>query len=125
MIRRKALLASLLLGVAACGDATLKKLSVNITRDSALKLLSADAAPGDSVPHVYRENQYLVDGKFYKIAFYTPTDRKEMSDTASGTPIAEGELTPLVFVNDTLTGWGWDHWKEVAATINLPVTPPR
>jgi hypothetical protein len=125
MISRKALLASLLLGVAACGDATLKKLSVNITRDSAMKILSADATPGASDPHVYRENQYLIEGKFYKVAFYTPTDRKETSDTAAGNPIAEEELTPLVFVNDTLTGWGWTHWKEVATSINLPVEAPR
>lgn len=108
-----------------CKDARLESLSANITRDSALKILSADAAPGDSLPHIYREAQYLVDGRMYRVAYYTPTDRKEVTDTvARGEALEERRLTPLVFVNDTLTGWGWDHWEEVAATINVTV-PPR
>jgi hypothetical protein len=123
MVSRNVLLLTTLLGVAACGDATIGKLSENITRDSALKILAQDAA-GDPAPHIYREDQYLVDGKFYKIAYYTPTDRKQASDSAQGASLADRELTPLVFVNDTLKGWGWERWEEVASTINITV-PPR
>ena len=122
MVSHKAVLTGLLLGVVACGgDAKIGKLSANITRDSALRLLAEVPPTSDSMPHIYREDQYLVDGKFYKIAFYTPTDRKLASDSASGATLPDEELTPLVFVNDTLKGWGWDHWGEVATAINVPV----
>lgn len=108
----------------ACKDPRLDKLSENITRDSALRILAADAAPGDSVPHIYRESQYLMNGRMYRVVFYTPTDRKQQTDTLhGGERLEERRLTPLVFVNDTLTGWGWKHWEEVAATINVPVAP--
>lgn len=123
MVTRNALLAGILLGVAACGDAAIGKLSENISRDSTLRILAVDAAAGDSAPHIYREDQYLVDGKFYKIAFYTATDRKQATDTVGGAPLLDDELTPLVFVNDTLTGWGWDHWEEVATIIKVPLAP--
>ena len=126
MVSKKAVVAGLLLSAVACGDSTLGKLSTNITRDSALRVLAADATVGDTMPHIYREDVYLVDGKFYKIGFYTPTDRKLVSDTVGGSgAMPEDELTPLVFVNDTLTGWGWDHWREVATGINVPVTTPK
>jgi len=123
MVSRNVLLLTTLLGVAACGDATLGKLSENITRDSTLKILAQNAA-GDPAPHIYREDQYLVDGTFYKVAYYTSTDRKQTADSAQGNILPEKELTPLVFVNDTLKGWGWERWEQVAATINVPV-PPR
>lgn len=122
---KKAVVAGMLITAVACGDSTLGKLSTNITRDSALKVLAVDATVGDTMPHIYREDVYLVDGKFYKIGFYTPTDRKLGSDTVGGAALPDEELTPLVFVNDTLTGWGWDHWREVATGINVPVTTQK
>jgi hypothetical protein len=123
MVSRLAFVLTATLGIAACGDARLDKLSENITRDSTLKILAQGAA-GDTAPHIYREDQYLVDGKWYKVSYYTPTDRKQASDSAQGNIIADDKLTPLVFVNDTLQGWGWERWEQVAATINVPV-PPR
>lgn len=121
---RNVLAAVLLIGAAGCGDATIKKLSANITRDSAFKILASELAIPDQMPHIYKEDQYLVDGKFYTVSFYTNTDRKYASDSVAGSAIADGDLVPLVFVNDTLTGWGWDHWSETASTINMTVTKP-
>lgn len=126
MTMRRAVLATLLVGAAACGDARLKKLSENISRDSAMKLLLDEGAPPDSAPHVYREARYLVDGRFYRIAYYTKTDRKEANDTLEKVaPLLDDELTPIVFVNDTLRVWGWDKWEDIAATIHVPVPPRR
>ena len=119
---RKALLAGALAGLAACGDARISKLTPNITRDSALRIIGADAAPGDSMPHLYREAAYLYDGKFYRVAFYTPTDRKEADSVAQG-KLAEKDLTPLVFVGDTLKVWGWKSWDSLAVLIKAPVAP--
>lgn len=119
-------MAVLLVGVAACGDAKLKKLSKEITSDSAFKLLRDEGKPAtDSAPHIYRESRYFIDSKMYRVAYYTKTDRKEATDSSEKfEPLLDDELTPLVFVNDTLKGWGWRHWEEVAASIKLPL-PPR
>lgn len=126
MTMRRAVLATLLVGVAACGDARLKKLSENITRDSAMKLLADEGAAADSAPHVYRESRYLADGQMYRVAYYTKTDRKLTADTLdSVAPLLDDELTPLVFVNDTLRGWGWDKWEDVAAAIKVQLPPRR
>ncbi len=123
---RRAVLATMLLGVAACGDARLRKPSKDIPRDSAMKLLLDKGAAADSSPHIYREARYLVDGRMYRISYYTKTNRKESTDTLEKVePLLDDELIPLVFVNDTLSGWGWDHWEDIAATINLPVPPRR
>ena len=35
--------------------------------------------------------------------------------------IPDNDLTPVVFRNDSLEGWGWTHWKSVATTYNLNI----
>ncbi len=121
---RNVVAAVLLFGAAGCGDATIKELSANITRDSAFKILALDLTTPDQMPHIYKEDQFLVDGKFYKVSYYTKTDRKYASDSVAGSVIGDRDLLPLVFVNDTLTGWGWEHWRETASAINITVTRP-
>lgn len=122
MYSNRAALAILLLGAAACGDARIRKLDENISRDSALKILAEGAAPGDTQPHIYRESKYLVNGKNYRVAYFTSTDRKRLADSSANTPLIEFEdLTPLVFVNDTLKAWGWDRWEVIADSLKIPV----
>jgi hypothetical protein len=49
---------------------------------------------------------------------YTSTGRKEGADT-----IPDAELTPVVLVNDTLTGWGWEHHDSVANANRIVIKP--
>ena len=81
-------------------------------------------ASGPMSAHIWAPEIHFIDGKWYKVSYYTPTDRKQGSDSAQGNIIPNDKLTPLVFVNDTLQGWGWERWEQVAATINVTV-PPR
>ncbi|HJU76000.1 MAG TPA: hypothetical protein VJ717_19815 [Gemmatimonadaceae bacterium] len=117
--RRSALAAAALLGV-ACGDARVKKLAEGIDRDSVLTILrDGQQAGADSLPHVYENAAYLVNGVRYEVFYYTKGD-----EVAGVDSLPADRLTPIVLQNDTVSGWGWAHWDSVAKTINL-TTPNR
>ncbi len=116
--RRLALPAMLVLAFAACEDKRIRELTAGISKDSTLKIL-ADGVPavGDTIQNVYRHNQYLVAGKFFDIYLFDRNNRKLWGD-----PLVEDkELTPIVVVNDTLDGWGWDHMDEVTYKYKIQV----
>jgi hypothetical protein len=106
--------------LAACGDSRIKKLTVGIPKDSVLKILTLESAPveGDSIPNVYRSERYLWDGHQITAWFYSKAGKKAGRDT-----IPEKDLTPIVLRDDTLTGWGWQHFDSVAKANNIPAHP--
>lgn len=112
--------AVLLLAVSACGDARVKKLDEGITRDSVLTILrdGQPQAGADSLPHVYETARYLVNGRDYEVFYYTKGD-----EVAGADSLPAKKLTPIVFIDDTVSGWGWQYWDSVAASIRLPVKP--
>ena len=119
-IRRSgpAVVLALSVSLAGCGDANLKQLSVGITRDSVLKILALGSTGTDSTPNVYREERYLNAGKFITMLLYTNTGKEEGVDS-----IPERELSPVVLLNDTLTGWGWAYHDSVARANNIVIKP--
>jgi hypothetical protein len=102
-----------------CGDKNVSKLTVGITRDSVIKILGQGSTATDSTPNVYREERYLNDGHMITMLMYSSTGQKEGALT-----IPEEELIPVVLVDDTLTGWGWEHHDSVA-NVNRIVIKPR
>ena len=102
-----------------CGDKNIAKLTIGIPRDSVIRILAQGSPATDSTPNVYREERYLNDGHFITMLMYSSTGMKEGTQT-----IPEEELTPVVLVDDTLTGWGWEHHDSVA-TANRIVVKPR
>ena len=122
-VRRAAFrVATLALSVAvvACGDSRIRRLDRGIARDSVLRLLAQGATPvaGDTTPNVYREERYLRDAHWTTVLFYTPTGAKEGQET-----VPENELTPIVLRDDTLTGWGWEHFDSVAQVVGIRSRP--
>jgi hypothetical protein len=105
-----------LAALTGCEDKNLRQLTVGITRDSVLKILGQGSPAADSAPNVYREERYLNDGHFITMLMYSKTGMKEGTDT-----IPEAELTPVVLVDDTLTGWGWEHHDSVANVNRIPI----
>jgi hypothetical protein len=101
-----------------CGDRNIGKLTVGITRDSVLKILALGSTATDSTPNVYREERYLHDGHFITMLMYSSTGKKEGTET-----IPEEELIPVVLRDDTLTGWGWEHYDSVANVNNITIKP--
>jgi hypothetical protein len=124
-----------LLAVVACGDSRVRKLSEGISRDSVLKILAIDTAPGDSLPHVYRTQRYLIDGKMYEVLLYTATDKKAQviptvtrgpgaaPDPADADTILDADLTPIVLHDGRVTGWGWQHYDSLARLHGFPIKP--
>lgn len=110
----------LLVLAAACSDARVKKLDEGITRDSVLTILRDGAAPvgADSLPHVYEDAAYLVNGKKYEVFYYTKGD-----EVAGADSLPAKKLTPIVLVDGSVKGWGWKYWDSVATSIKLPVKP--
>ena len=121
--RRATLFAVLGLSVASlagCGDANIRKLTPGIARDSVLKILAIGTAPDADTtpPNVYREERYLHNGHWISILLYTKTGKKERVET-----VPENELTPVVLLDDTLTGWGWEHHDSVALANKIAIKP--
>ena len=93
--------------LAACGDARLRKLSVGISKDSAMQVMGAKPD---------RAEAYLTGGQSIEALFYG----KAGADSGQ-TP--QEELTPIVIVNGQLTGWGREEWQKVATEHNIQVKP--
>lgn len=104
--------------LSACSDANIRKLNAGIPRDSVLKILALGSTSTDSTPNVYREERYLNDGHFITMLMYSNTGKKEGEQT-----IPDEELIPVVLVDDTLTGWGWEHHDSVANANRIVVKP--
>ena len=104
----------------ACADARVKNLSEGIARDSLLTILRDGGEPigADSLPHVYEAAAYLINGRRYEVFYYTKGD-----EVAGADSLSPKKLTPIVLQNDTVSGWGWQHWDSVARTIKLPLPP--
>ncbi|MFZ5623805.1 MAG: hypothetical protein ACOY71_05155 [Gemmatimonadota bacterium] len=114
-----ALLAVVLL-LAGCADPKLKKLSAGITQDSTFKILGqGPTVYPDSirVRHGYVNEGYFTDGQLIQVYFY---GRKPLAGPDS---VVRKGITPVVFVMDTLRGWGWDYWDSVAAAHRIKVPP--
>jgi hypothetical protein len=104
--------------LAACQDKNIRQLTIGISRDSVLKILALGATSSDSTPNVYREERYLNDGQWITMLLYSNRGVEEGQET-----VPEADLTPVVLRNDTLTGWGWEHYDSVATANNIPIKP--
>ena len=102
--------------LAGCGDARVESLSTGIARDSALKIL-AGGPSSDSLANVYKQEAYINEGKFINVLVYSKDGVKEAADPS----VPDSKLTPVVLVDNKVTGWGWAHYDSVAKANNIPV----
>lgn len=83
---------------------TVKKLSVGMHQEVVMELMGTEASKG---VFMWIDNPYRTetltgkDGKTYEVLYYY-TDLKQRDDK-----ITDDELTPLVFENGSLIGWGY------------------
>ena len=67
-----------------------------------------------SVPNPFKSELYSSgEDVFTALFFYT--------GTGYVSAIPDSDLTPVVFKNDSLEGWGWMHWKSVASNYNFNI----
>lgn len=107
---RRAFTVIAIVGLAACGDARLKKLSTGIEKDSLAVVM------GDE-PH--RAESYQTAGKFWEIRLYA------RGNEAAEDSVEWSKLSPVVMADGKVVGWGWDYWRKEAETLNIPVPPAK
>ena len=120
IVRRSTLAAGALAGLvllSGCQDKRVKEMQTGITRDSVMSMTAQGTVGTDSMPSIYKRQQYLIDGKTLEVLFFDPQNRKIDKDTV---PLAK--LTPLVMWNGNLVGKGWAAWDSIAASHNIPIT---
>lgn len=104
--------------LSACEDRNIRQLTVGIPRDSVMRILALQSTSADSTPNVYREERYLHDGHWITVLMYSNTGAEEGVQT-----VDEADLVPVVLLDDTLTGWGWEHHDSVARANNIVIKP--
>jgi hypothetical protein len=111
-----ALLSLLCLG--ACEDKRVSQLDTGITRDSAVSVLATKINGGghDSLPNVYTQDRYRINGKTYDVLYFTPNNEKASKDS-----VPWGKLTPLVFVDNKLVAKKWSEWDSISKANNIPL----
>lgn len=85
----------------------LKRLAVGMTKEQAMAIMGTrtfrDEDDGDFVvPNPYRSESYqALDGTMYELlSYYTDLNQSDYK-------LSKDEMTPLIFENGKLIGWGW------------------
>lgn len=111
---RTAGLLAILAVVAGCGpgeDPRLQDLTVGISRDSTITVMGGERPS--------RVDPYLVEGNYIEsMLFIRPGTEPVGVDT-----LPDRKRTPVVVINGTLSGWGWNYWDSVATAHNIPLSP--
>lgn len=116
---RQVVVTALAAGVlAACGDSRVKDLTAGISRDSTFAIMGTTPTAADSIPNIHERGVYLIDGSMYEVLLF-PRD----GDAHKGESLDDKEVTPLVFADGSLSGWGWSYWDSVATANKIPRRP--
>ncbi|MDE3152498.1 MAG: hypothetical protein KGL93_09670 [Gemmatimonadota bacterium] len=102
--------------IAGCQDKRVQQLQAGITRDSVLSVTAQGTQGSDSMPSIYKRDQYLINGKTLEVLYFDSQNRKAGRDSV---PLRK--LTPLVMLDNKLVGKGWPVWDSVAAANKIPV----
>lgn len=100
----------------------LQKLSVGLTKDKALKLMGRTKGGGylgvPTIPSPYKTQILEASQKTYEV-FYYFTDVNNPFYVAHPAEIEDDQLTPLIFENDILIGWGPDFLNSQIQALSL------
>jgi len=92
----------------------LLRLSLGMIKFDVLQIMGTETV--ESVNNPYRvETPKGKDGSLYEVLFYH-TDKKKKSDL-----ITDSELTPLVFKDNALVGWGWAFLSEAVPNYQYQI----
>jgi len=106
--------------IVACEDKRVKEIDTGISRDSAVSIIAHDLpanAKSDSFPNVYIRERFLMGGKNYEVMYFTPNNDKAVA----GKDTAWAKLTPIVLINNRVSGRGWTYWDSVATANKIPL----
>jgi hypothetical protein len=103
-------------GVRAANRRNLMKLSVGMTKEKAVKTMGHRSGGGTcgepTVSSPYKSEIIQKEGKTFEILYYY-TDVRNAIYIANPSTVHDDELTPLVFEDGKLIGWGQDSLKDI------------
>ncbi|MCX8011830.1 MAG: DUF3192 domain-containing protein [Desulfobacterota bacterium] len=92
----------------------LLRLSLGMSKFDVLQIMGTETV--ESVNNPYRvETPKGKNGELYEVLFYH-TDKKNKSDL-----ISDSELTPIVFKDNSLIGWGWAFLSEIVPNYQYQI----
>jgi|KBSSwiStaDraftv2_1062776.scaffolds.fasta_scaffold70213_2 hypothetical protein len=99
----------LLLALTGCTpkDDRLERLTVGISKDSAMAVMGVQKAA--------RIDPYLVGGKYIEVMYYNPA--------AAVDTVPDRKKSPLIAVDGVLIGWGWKSLDSLSGVTRIPVAP--
>lgn len=94
----------------------LLKLSAGLTKEQAIATMGHKSGGGKfgepTVNSPYKSEILPAKDKTFEVLYYY-TDIKSAVYTANPATIPDSDLTPLIFENGTLIGWGTDFLKDI------------
>ena len=117
LVRRSTIVLAGLVLLGACQDKRVKELNAGITRDSVLSVTAKGTVGADSMPSIYSQERYLINGKNLEVLYFDSRDRK----AGGKDTVPLRKLTPLVILDNKLVGKGWPVWDSVAKANRIPV----
>jgi hypothetical protein len=103
-------------GVRTANRRNLLKLSVGMTKEQAVAIMGHKSGGGrygePTVNSPYKSEIIQREGKPFEVLYYY-TDVKNVIYIANPATVHDDELTPLVFDNGKLIGWGADFLKGI------------
>ena len=93
-------------------------LSPGISKPVALSIMGTETMHGELglvINNPYRTEFYKAQGRNIEILYYY-TEMK-LGDNC----ITDDELTPLVFVDGKLDGWGWSYWQDMIKKYEIRI----
>ena len=66
------------------------------------------------VPNPVRSEMYPAGDDIFRAFFF-------YSGTGLVASILDSDLTPVVFKNESLDGWGWSYWESTAKQYNIRI----
>ncbi len=109
-----------LTALVACGDSRVKAVDTGITKDSLMSVLAKGATrQADSMPNIYRREQYLIGGKMWDVLYYHGDSARISAQTKDTIPWKD--LMPIVTIDNKVVGKGWDYWDSVSTANKIPL----
>ncbi len=66
------------------------------------------------IPNPFRSEMYPAGDDIFRAFFF-------YSGTGLVSSIPDSDLTPVVFKNESLEGWGWSYWESTAKQYNISI----
>lgn len=94
-------------------NAKMRTLQAGMSEDQVIEIMGP--SPDPNTPNPYRSEMYQAEGATVKVLFF-------YTNLQAGDNIVDDEeLTPVVFKNGHLDGWGWSYWQTTAERYDIRI----